>query len=93
MLTAALQAELTAAPELVLPPARAHSFAPVEPLTAREAEVLKLLGAGRTNAEIARELIVAVGTVKFFTSNIYRKLEVINHAQAVVRAHELGILD
>lgn len=93
MLTAALQTELITAPEQVLPPAKAYSFALAEPLTAREAEVLKLLGAGRTNAEIARELILAVGTVKFFTSSIYRKLDVINRAQAVVRAHELGILD
>jgi DNA-binding CsgD family transcriptional regulator/tetratricopeptide (TPR) repeat protein len=93
MLTAALQAELTASSERVLPQPQTHSFAPVEPLTAREAEILKLLCAGRTNAEIARELIIATGTVKFFTSSIYRKLDVANRAQAVARVHELGILD
>ena len=93
MLTAVLQSELTATPELVLPAAQAYSYVPVEQLTAREAEVLKLLGAGRSNAEIADELTIAVGTVKAYTSIIYRKLDVSNRAQAVARAYELGLLD
>ncbi len=93
MLTAALQAELTIAPERVLPPVPAHSFVPVEPLTPREVEVLKLLGAGRTNAEIADELVIAVGTVKAYTSTIYRKLDVSNRAQAVARAYDRGLLE
>jgi predicted ATPase/DNA-binding CsgD family transcriptional regulator len=93
VLTTALQAELTIAPERVLPPAQAHTFAPVEPLTAREVEVLKLLGAGRSNAEIADKLIIAVGTVKAYTSTIYRKLDTSNRAQAVARAYALGLLD
>jgi DNA-binding CsgD family transcriptional regulator len=76
-----------------LPPAQAHTFAPVEPLTAREVEVLKLLGAGRSNAEIADKLIIAVGTVKAYTSTIYRKLDTSNRAQAVARAYALGLLD
>ena len=55
--------------------------------------VQSLLAAGRSNDEIARELIVAVGTVKAHTSAIYRKLDVDNRAHAVLRARELGLLD
>jgi predicted ATPase/DNA-binding CsgD family transcriptional regulator len=91
-LTASLQAELTLVAEAVLSLPSADSFVPVEPLTAREAEVLKLLAAGRSNLEIAGELIIAIGTVKAHTSTIYRKLDVSNRAQAVARAHELSLL-
>jgi ATP/maltotriose-dependent transcriptional regulator MalT len=64
----------------------------VEPLTERELEVLRLLAAGRSNPEIAEELIVAEGTIKSHASRIYRKLDVTNRTQAVVRARELGLL-
>jgi ATP/maltotriose-dependent transcriptional regulator MalT len=56
-------------------------------------EVLRLLAAGKSNTEIAEALVVAVGTVKTHTSNIYRKLDVANRAQAVTRLHELGLLE
>lgn len=91
-LTASVQAELTAVAESVFLLPSAHSFVPVEPLTPREVEVLKLLGAGRSNIEIADKLVIAIGTVKAHTSTIYRKLDVSNRAQAVARAHELGLL-
>ena len=45
-------------------------------LTAREAEILLLLGRGHTSAYIAKELIVAESTVRSHRKNIYRKLEV-----------------
>ena len=63
-----------------------------ESLTAREKDVLRLLAGGRSNPEIAGELVVAVGTVKAHTSSIYRKLDVANRTQAVLRARQLGIL-
>ena len=47
---------------------------------------------GRTNQEIARQLIVAPGTVKAHTASIYRKLDVANRTEAVARARQLGIL-
>jgi DNA-binding CsgD family transcriptional regulator len=63
-----------------------------EPLSERELEVLALLASGRTNAEIARDLFVAVGTVKSHVNNIYRKLGAANRAEAAARARELNLL-
>ena len=65
----------------------------IEPLTARELEVLALLGDGVTNREVADELYVSVGTVKRHTHNIYAKLGVKNRAQAVIRGQEAGLID
>jgi LuxR family maltose regulon positive regulatory protein len=62
------------------------------PLTARELDVLRLMALGKTNQEIARQLIVAPGTVKAHTASIYRKLDVANRTEAVARARLLGIL-
>ena len=63
-----------------------------DPLSERELEVLSLLASGRTNSEIARDLFVAVGTVKSHTGNIYRKLDAKNRAEALARARELKVL-
>jgi ATP/maltotriose-dependent transcriptional regulator MalT len=64
----------------------------VEPLSERELEVLTLLASGRSNKEIARELFVAVGTVKTHTNNIYRKLGTRNRVEALARARSLKLL-
>ncbi|MCL4562082.1 MAG: LuxR C-terminal-related transcriptional regulator [Chloroflexi bacterium] len=64
----------------------------VEPLSQRELEVLHLIALGRTNQEIARQLIVSPGTVKAHTASIYRKLDVANRTEAVARARKLSIL-
>jgi LuxR family maltose regulon positive regulatory protein len=64
----------------------------VEPLSERELEVLHLLALGRTNQVIARQLIIAQGTVKAHTANIFRKLDVANRTEAVARARQLGLL-
>ena len=63
-----------------------------DPLSERELEVLALLASGRTNAEIARDLFVAMGTVKSHTGNIYRKLGAKNRADALARYRELQLL-
>jgi ATP/maltotriose-dependent transcriptional regulator MalT len=63
-----------------------------EPLSERELEVLTLLASGRTNAEIAKDLFVAVGTVKSHVNSIYRKLDAANRAEAVTRAREMRLL-
>jgi DNA-binding CsgD family transcriptional regulator len=63
-----------------------------DPLSERELEVLALLASGRTNAEIARDLFVALGTVKSHVNNIYRKLGAANRAEAAARARELNQL-
>jgi LuxR family maltose regulon positive regulatory protein len=64
----------------------------IEPLSERELEVLHLIALGRTNQEIARQLIVAPGTVKAHTAAIYRKLDVANRTEAVARARQIGLL-
>jgi LuxR family transcriptional regulator, maltose regulon positive regulatory protein len=64
----------------------------VEQLSQRELEVLHLVALGRTNQEIARQLIVSPGTIKAHTASIYRKLDVANRTEAVARARQLSIL-
>lgn len=64
----------------------------VEPLTARELEVLQLIAAGLSNQEIADRLVVTVGTVKAHSSAIYRKLDVPGRTRAVAVARELHII-
>jgi len=64
----------------------------VEPLSDRELEVLRLIALGKTNQEIALQLVVARGTIKAHAASIYRKLEVGNRTEAVARARQLGIL-
>ena len=65
----------------------------LEPLSGREVEVLELVAAGRSNAEIAGELYLSVGTVKAHVHHIFGKLLVRNRSQAVARARELRLLD
>jgi LuxR family transcriptional regulator, maltose regulon positive regulatory protein len=64
----------------------------VEPLSARELEVLGLVAAGHTNQEIAGVLVVTVETVKSHVGHLLAKLGVANRTQAVARARELGLL-
>jgi LuxR family maltose regulon positive regulatory protein len=54
--------------------------------------VLRLVAPGRSNAEIARELVVEVATVKTHLNNLYRKLDVHSRTQAVARAGQLRLL-
>ena len=70
-----------------------HRAGLVEPLTERELEVLRLLAAGRSNAEMAAELFVEQSTVKTHLIHLYRKLGVHSRTQAVARARALGLLD
>ena len=83
----------TASEEQATPMPTEPAQALVEPLTARELDVLKLLCEGLTNQEIADELVLALGTVKFYTGQIYGKLGVRNRVNAVARARELNLID
>ncbi|MGI9050963.1 MAG: response regulator transcription factor [Rubrobacteraceae bacterium] len=65
---------------------------PSEPLTAREHEVLDLLGRGLSNRLIARELHVSEHTVKFHVSSLYAKLGVGNRAGAVSQGARRGLI-
>ena len=64
----------------------------VEPLSERELEVLRLLAAGRSNQQIAEELVVALNTVKKHVAHILAKLGAANRTEATARARELGLL-
>jgi len=64
----------------------------IEPLSERELEVLEIMAQGRTNQEIAQQLVIAPGTVKAHTASIYRKLDVSNRTEAVTRARKLSLI-
>jgi LuxR family maltose regulon positive regulatory protein len=65
----------------------------IEPLTAREVEVLKLIKAGSSNQDIASQLVISITTVKRHISNIYAKLGVKSRTQAVAIGKELKIFE
>ncbi len=72
----------------------ADNFLPlVEPLTERELEILHLIARGLSNREIASELVLSLGTVKWYNRQIYSKLGVHSRTQAVDRAKTTGLFD
>ena len=73
-------------------PATAAQQRLLDSLTAREQEVLKQIAAGRSNAEIAREMFLAEATVKTHISNLLAKIQVRDRVQAVVFAYESGLI-
>lgn len=63
-----------------------------KPLTDREFEVLKLIVLGKSNTEIAKELIVSVHTAKAHVCSILQKMSVADRVQAAVKAVRDGLL-
>jgi DNA-binding NarL/FixJ family response regulator len=63
-----------------------------DPLSEREREVLKLLGAGCSNKEIGGRLNIAEGTVKNHMTNVLGKLGVLDRTQAALKAREMGLI-
>jgi DNA-binding NarL/FixJ family response regulator len=78
--------------EVTAPRSAPHSSSLIEPLTEREREVLHLLAEGASNREIARRLVLSVGTVKKYVYNICGKLGVQSRTQALARARMLHLL-
>ena len=68
------------------------SLAAIEPLTARETEVLEHLAMGRSNRQIASLLTISTHTVKFHISSVYGKLGAANRAEAVKIGLQQGYL-
>jgi DNA-binding CsgD family transcriptional regulator len=75
----------SAAAPLIAPESRLYTV-----LTRREIEIAQLMAEGNTNARIARELVIAEGTVKTHVSQILRKLRASNRAEAVSKYTKLA---
>jgi LuxR family maltose regulon positive regulatory protein len=65
---------------------------PLEALTGRELEVLRLIANGASDAAIARQLVVSLATAKWHAAHIRAKLGTTNRTQALLRAQELGLV-
>jgi DNA-binding NarL/FixJ family response regulator len=64
---------------------------PFPELTTREREILDLIAQGLNNTEIATRLVLSPNTVRNYVSNIFGKLQVVDRAQAIIRAREAGL--
>jgi DNA-binding NarL/FixJ family response regulator len=73
------------------PPAAVRLPPGFEDLSDREREILALIGAGRSNTEIAEELFISMATVKTHVRHIFAKLDLRDRAQAVVAARDAGL--
>ena len=74
------------------PPADQPAASRLHALTAREREILTLVGTGISNTDIARRLTITEGTVKTHLNRIMSKLGLASRAQAVVIAYETGLV-
>ena len=71
---------------------RSHSE-PLESLTQREMEILRLVAEGLPNRDIAQALFVSENTIKYHMKNVLQKLGVQNRTEATTYAHRAGLLE
>ena len=71
--------------------ASAASATPFPHLTMREREILDLVARGWSNQQIAAQLDLSIKTVRNYVSSVFTKLQVVDRAQAIVKAREAGI--
>jgi LuxR family maltose regulon positive regulatory protein len=86
------KARETDARAISLSPSLLVSRSLVEPLSARELEVLRLIAGGMSNADVARTLVIAISTVKTHTNSIFGKLQATSRTQAIALARDLHLL-
>ena len=77
---------------MLVPTWESHGSGPVEPLTERERDVLRLLPSRLTLREVASELYISANTLKFHLRAIYRKLGVDSRRSAVQAARQMRLL-
>lgn len=63
-----------------------------DPLTERELEILRLLASGCSTHEIAQQLVLSTGTVRWYLKHIFSKLDAHSRAQAIARARDFNLL-
>jgi len=76
----------------IAPESNSKSQLLIVPLSERELEVLRLVALGKSNRQIADDLVLATGTVKRHLNNIFGKLNVQNRTECVARVKELDLL-
>jgi LuxR family maltose regulon positive regulatory protein len=64
----------------------------VEPLTERETQVLRLLAAGLSSTEVAKELVIAVSTSRSYIKSLYGKLNAHSRDEAIEQGHLYGLI-
>jgi LuxR family transcriptional regulator, maltose regulon positive regulatory protein len=69
-----------------------HAVELVEPLSEREREILGLVAAGLSNAQIAARLFIGTGTVKTHVSHLFGKLDASSRTQLLAKARILKLL-
>lgn len=84
--------QVHAGQRVIAPELAVAAWEEADPLTDRERDVLRLAGDGHPNADIARELHLADGTVRNYLSNAIAKLGARNRTDAARRARERGLL-
>jgi DNA-binding NarL/FixJ family response regulator len=74
------------------PRPRRQPVRPLNGITAREREVLRLIGQGLSNTEIADHLVISMATVKTHVGQLLAKLHARDRAQLVIAAYEGGLV-